>query len=74
MSEIETRSGLSSLAVPSSDDDAAWEDITRQQQLAALQELANHPDQKIISDLSPLEILERHRKLNRQTRIDEPKL
>lgn len=44
------------------EDDAAWEAMTREEQLAALRALANHPDTNTSSDVTMADIREAARK------------
>ena len=55
--ESETRSRLSSWSAPSAEDDAAWAAMTRDEQLAALQSLANAPETGAPSDKTVAEIV-----------------
>ena len=64
---------IASWAVPSEADDAAWQGMTRDEQLAAYQDLANHPDTKTSSDATVAEIVERTRQRKAKRAIDDHK-
>ena len=52
---------FTSWAVSTPEDDALWDSMTRDEQLDALRELANHPDTNTSSDTTVAEIVERTR-------------
>ncbi len=58
---VDTKQKISSWAVPTPEDEALWEKMTREEQLAALREMANHPDTNTPTDVTVAEILERTR-------------
>ncbi len=72
MSEVVEK--LSSWAKPSKADDAVWEGMTRDEQLSALQGLANHPDTNTASEATVAEIVERTRQRKTKPAIDDHKL
>ena len=63
-----------SWAVPSEADDAVWQGMTRDQQLVALQDLADHPDTNTPSDATVSEIVERTRQRRAKQGTDGYKL
>lgn len=65
---------LSSWAVLSEADDAAWQGMTRDEQLVAYQDLANHPDTNTPSDATVAEIVERTRQRKARQTADDHKL
>lgn len=62
---------ITSWAVPSEADDAAWQGMTRDEQLAAYQGLANHPDTKTPGDATVAEIVERTRQRRAKPPTDD---
>lgn len=52
---------FTSWAMPTPEDDALWDSMTREEQLDALRELANHPDTNTATDTTVAEIVERTR-------------
>ncbi len=57
VSKIETKPRLSSWTAPSAEDDAVWAAMTRDEQLAALQSLANAPETRTPSGKTVAEIV-----------------
>lgn len=57
MSEPKTALRISSWAMPTEADLAEWQAMTRDEQLAAFQELANHPDASTPTDSTVADIL-----------------
>lgn len=55
--KTETKPRLSSWVVPSAEDDAAWAAMTRDEQLAALQAMANAPETSTPSNKTVAEIV-----------------
>lgn len=64
---------ITSWAVPSEADDAAWQGMTRDEQLSALQDLANHPDTNTVSDVTVTEIVGRTRQRRAKRATDDHK-
>jgi hypothetical protein len=62
MAEPKTIETICSWAISSEIDDRIWESMTRGQQLAALQELANHPNSTTVTPRAVAEIVARARK------------
>lgn len=65
---------MSSWAVPSKADEAAWERMTRDEQLAAYRELASHPDTNTPTEATVAEIVERARQRRAKRAADDRKL
>lgn len=61
MSEQTTKAKISSWAVPTPEDDALWEGMTRDEQLAAMQEHFNSPNCSTSTDLTVADVVERAR-------------
>jgi hypothetical protein len=71
MSDSQVKTSATSWATPAEGDNRRWDGMTRAQQLAALQALAQDADTTTTTDLSVSEIVERARAAKaRRTRHD----
>lgn len=74
MSNQITKHRFTSWAVPTPEDDAVWNAMTREQKLQALQDLAHHPDTTTTTDITVAEIVARSRASRRSEAADDQKL
>ncbi len=74
MSNAKIKTSVSSWATPTEDDKRLWDSMTRAEQLAALQALAQHPDTTTPTDFSVAEIVEQARAEKARRRRYDPTL
>lgn len=74
MTESTTKHKITSWAVPTPEDDAAWDAMTRTEQLEALQEHFSHPDTTTTTETTVAEIVERTRAARAAKATDGHKL
>ncbi|MCF6198538.1 MAG: hypothetical protein L3J67_03925 [Hyphomicrobiaceae bacterium] len=67
-SSTKNKIGISSWACPTQEDDRLWQAMTREEQVSALRELANHPDSVTRSSLGIDEIRRRAHDLSESRR------